>query len=149
MSAKAAAAPDGLESAPSGVRSAVPTAPWPRIPEGEREVAELIAAIVRRGRGAEAPSVAQEERVADDVDRAIAKAIESPVSHSVPLAVAADLSRDAPYRTLIRRSAVMLASHLHPLSLLVYGTDLENITCLAHDHWLISTVGRKRRSKLK
>jgi pilus assembly protein CpaF len=27
--------------------------------------------------------------------------------------------------------------------MLIYGADLENITCLGFDHWLVSTVGRK------
>ncbi|MBV9099473.1 MAG: Flp pilus assembly complex ATPase component TadA [Candidatus Dormibacteraeota bacterium] len=142
MSAGAAVAEDAVEPVQLE-RGGVPTAPWPHIPEGERDVAELISAIVRRGRGDEAPSVAHEERLGDDVERAIARAIESPVACGVPLAVAADLSRDAAYRRLIRRNAVILASHLYPLSLLVYGAELENITCLSHDHWLISTVGRK------
>jgi len=43
----------------------------------------------------------------------------------------------------VERETAMLASHLYPLSLLVYGADLENITCLGFDHWLVSTVGRK------
>ncbi|HYA00233.1 MAG TPA: ATPase, T2SS/T4P/T4SS family, partial [Candidatus Binatia bacterium] len=41
------------------------------------------------------------------------------------------------------RNSMILASHLWPLSVLVYGADLENIACLGHDHWMVSTVGHK------
>ena len=52
-------------------------------------------------------------------------------------------ARNQRYRSTTQRNAVILGSHLYPLSLLVYGAELENITCLGFDHWLVSTVGRK------
>ena len=55
----------------------------------------------------------------------------------------AELARNPRYRATTQRNAVILGSHLYPLSLLIYGAELENITCLGHDHWLVSTVGRK------
>ena len=73
----------------------------------------------------------------------IDRAIESPQISGLPLSVVAELSRNARYRATTQRNAVILGSHLHPLSLLIYGAELENITCLGHDHWLVSTVGRK------
>ena len=54
-----------------------------------------------------------------------------------------ELAANPGYRDVARRNAAILASHLWPLSLLIYGADLENITCLGHDHWLVSLVGRK------
>jgi len=127
-------------SAPSHT---VPVVPWPRIAAEDRDVAQTIAAIVQRGRGSEPASVSHEERLHEDVVRAISQIIESPHSSGLPLSVVSELSTNTPYRDVARRNAAILASHLYPLSLLVYGGDLENITCLAHDHWLVSTVGRK------
>ena len=54
-----------------------------------------------------------------------------------------ELAANPAYRDVARRNAAILASHLWPLSLLLYGADLENITCLGHDNWLVSLVGRK------
>ena len=84
--------------------------------------------------------------MAQDVSREIDRAIESPQTSGLPLSVVAELSRNAHYRATTQRNAVILGSHLHPLSLLVYGAELENITCLGHDHWLVSTVGESSRS---
>jgi Flp pilus assembly CpaF family ATPase len=121
----------------------VPTSPWPYIPSEEREVAQLIAAWVQRDRRGEPASVTHEERLREDVGLVIARAIEAPAASGLPLAVVSELAQNPQYRSAIERSSVILASHLYPLSLLVYGADLENITCLEHDHWLVSTVGRK------
>jgi pilus assembly protein CpaF len=98
---------------------------------------------VRRSRNGEPPSVLHEERLSEDVSRAIDRATESPQSSGLPLSVVAELARNSRYRATTQRNAVILASLLHPLSLLIYGAELENITCLSHDHWLVSTVGRK------
>ena len=119
------------------------TSPWPRIPEDEREVAQVIAAAVQRERGGEPASVQHEERLGDDVARIIARAVASPQASGLPLAVASELAANPGFRANAQRNATILASHLYPLSLLIYGAELENITCLAHDHWLVSTVGRK------
>jgi pilus assembly protein CpaF len=116
---------------------------WPRIPIEEREVAEIIAASVQRSRNGEPASVLHEERLAEDVSHVIDRAIEAPQMSGLPLSVVAELSRNTRYRATTQRNAVILGSHLHPLSLLIYGAELENITCLGHDHWLVSTVGRK------
>ena len=123
--------------------SDVPTSPWPQIPNEEREVAQIIANRVQQMRGGEPASVAHEERLTEDVLRVITKAVESPQTSGLPLAVVSELGTNHTYREVTRRNAVILASHLYPLSLLVYGADLENITCLGYDHWLVSTVGRK------
>jgi pilus assembly protein CpaF len=123
--------------------TAVLTSPWPRISEEEREVAQVIAAAVQHGRGGEPASVSHEERLAADVALVIARAIESPHASGLPLAVVSELASNEAFRGTAQRNAVILASHLYPLSLLIYGAELENITCLSHDHWLVSTVGRK------
>ncbi len=121
----------------------VPSARWPHIPPEEHEVAQLIASAVQRDRGGEPASVLHEEQLADDVRRVMDRAISIPAASGLPLAVIAELTDNQAYRTRIQRSALILASHLYPLSLLIYGADLENITCLGYDHWLVSTVGRK------
>ena len=125
------------------------TSPWPRIPEDEREVAQVIAAAVQRGRGGEPASVQHEERLGDDVALVIARAVASPQASGLPLAVVSELAANPGFRATAQRNATILASHLYPLSLLIYGADLENITCLAHDHWLVSTVGRKLVGEVK
>ncbi len=78
-----------------------------------------------------------------DVAAVIDRAIASPSTSGLPLAVVSELAANPTYRDVARRNAAILASHLWPLSLLIYGADLENITCLGHDNWLVSLVGRK------
>lgn len=117
--------------------------PWPAIPADERELAQLIASRVVVMRGNEPASVAHEERLRDDVAAVVDRAIEAPHALQIPVAAASELAGSRQYREAVERNATILASHLHPVSLLVYGADLENITCLAADHWLVSTVGRK------
>jgi pilus assembly protein CpaF len=121
----------------------VAASPWPRIPEDEHDIAQSIAARVHAARAGEPASVLHEEQLFDDVSSAIHQAMESPLSSGLALSVVAEMSRNRGYRETVRRNAAILASHLYPLSLLLYGADLENITCLGHDHWLVSTVGRK------
>jgi pilus assembly protein CpaF len=116
---------------------------WPHIPTEEREVAEIIAASVQGSRNGEPASVLHEERLSEDVSTAIDRAIAAPQSSGLPLSVVSELARNPRYRATTQRNAVILGSHLYPLSLLIYGAELENITCLGHDHWLVSTVGRK------
>ncbi len=130
-------------NAPRNHRSTVQVSRWPHIPTEEREVAEIIAASVRQLRDGEPASVLHEERLSDDVSKSIDRAIAAPQSSGLPLSVVSELARNARYRATTQRNAVILGSHLHPLSLLIYGAELENITCLGHDHWLVSTVGRK------
>ncbi len=122
---------------------AVRVSRWPHIPAEELEVAEIIAAAVDRARQGEPASVLHEERLGADVASVISHAIESPQGSGLPLAVVAELAGNPHYRASTQRNAVILASHLHPLSMLIYGAELENITCLGYDHWLVSTVGRK------
>jgi pilus assembly protein CpaF len=133
----------GAPAPPISDGSTVQVSKWPHIPTEEREVAEIIAASVRRSRNGEPPSVLHEERLSEDVSAAIDRAIESPQSSGLPLSVVAELARNSRYRATTQRNAVILGSLLHPLSLLIYGAELENITCLGYDHWLVSTVGRK------
>ena len=84
-----------------------------------------------------------EERLHHAVAYVIERAIASPSGSGLPLAVVSELAANPGYRDVARRNAAILASHLWPLSLLIYGADLENITCLGHDNWLVSLVGRK------
>lgn len=123
--------------------STVQTCPWPAIPVEDRELAQLIAGRVIHMRGNEPASVAHEERLREDVASVVARGIEAPHVVGLPVAAASDLATNRRFRDAVERNAVILASHLYPVSLLVYGADLENITCLAADHWLVSTVGRK------
>jgi Flp pilus assembly CpaF family ATPase len=116
---------------------------WPSIPSEDREIAQVIAAKVAQLRGTEPPSVLHEERLQEDVQRVVQRAIEAPQASGLPLPVVSGLAGDPQYRMTTVCNAMMLASHLWPLSLLVYGADLENIACLGHDHWMVSTVGRK------
>lgn len=118
---------------------------WPDIAPEEREIAQVIADRVVLDRSGEPPSVLHEERLHDDVADVIDRAIASPATSGLPLAVVGELAASAAYRALTHRNAAILASHLWPLSLLVYGADLENITCLGHDSWLVTLVGRKLR----
>ena len=122
---------------------AVPSTGWPDISAEEREVASVIAASLQALRGNEPASVAHEERLFSDVDRVIARAIAAPQASGLPLAALSELSSNPRYRATVQRNAAILSSHLYPLSLLVYGADLENITCFSHDLWMVSTVGRK------
>lgn len=121
----------------------VPVTAWPQIAAEQREVAQAIAAQVIRNRDGEPASVHHEERLHEDVSRVVEKAIAAPASSGLPLAVVSELAANPAYRDVARRNAAILASHLWPLSLLIYGADLENITCLGHDRWLVSVVGRK------
>lgn len=121
----------------------VPARPWPSIPAEEQEVAQIISTRVQQMRGGEPAAVIHEERLEEDINRILNKAIESPQNSGLPLAVVSAIATDPQYRAVTVRNAKILASHLFPLSLLLYGADLENITCLGHDHWLVSTVGRK------
>ena len=123
--------------------SEVPVARWPQIAAEEREVAQAIADQVVRERGGDPASVHHEERLHDDVIRVLDRVIASPSTSGLPLAVVSELAGNPGYRDIARRNAAILASHLWPLSLLIYGADLENITCLGYDHWLVSVVGRK------
>lgn len=123
--------------------SAVPVARWPEIASEELEVAQAIADRVVRDRGGEPASVLHEERLHQDVAAVIDRAIASPSTSGLPLSVVSELAANPGYRDVARRNAAILASHLWPLSLLIYGADLENITCLGHDNWLVSLVGRK------
>jgi Flp pilus assembly CpaF family ATPase len=116
---------------------------WPHISAEDREIAEILAAAVYRSRDGEPASVLHEERVGEDVAAAIARAVEGPQSSGLPLSVVSELAHNPQYRATTHRNAVILSSHLYPLSLLIYGAELENITCLGFDHWLVSTVGRK------
>ncbi|MGI8848126.1 MAG: ATPase, T2SS/T4P/T4SS family [Candidatus Dormibacteria bacterium] len=116
---------------------------WPSISSEEREIAQIIANRVEQLRGGEPASVLHEERLEEDINRILTKAIESPQASGLPLAVVSALATDPQYRAVAVRNAKILASHLKPLSLLLYGADLENITCLGHDYWLVATVGRK------
>ena len=127
----------------SSPESEVPVTRWPQIASEELEVAQAIADQVIRDRGAEPASVLHEERLHLDVSAVIDRAIASPSASGLPLAVVSELAVNPGYRDVARRNAAILASHLWPLSLLIYGADLENITCLSHDHWLVSLVGRK------
>lgn len=129
--------PDRIEA------GSVQVSRWPHIPTEDREVAEILAAAVHRARDGEPASVLHEERLGDDVAAAIARAVEAPQTSGLPLAVVAELAQNPRYRATTQRNAVILGSHLYPLSLLIYGAELENITCLGYDHWLVSTVGRK------
>ncbi|MFN2451280.1 MAG: ATPase, T2SS/T4P/T4SS family [Candidatus Dormibacteria bacterium] len=128
---------------PTTCRPGVATAPWPQIDREERELAHIVARQVIADRGGAPASVAHEERLEADVYAVLARAIESPRQSGLPLSVVGTIAADPHYRALIARNAVILASHLYPLSLLVYGADLENIVCLDHDRWVVSTVGRK------
>jgi Flp pilus assembly CpaF family ATPase len=130
-------------SAEKGFPGNVQVSPWPQIPTEEREVAQIIAAAVHRLRNGEPASVLHEERLAEDVGDAIARAIDDPQSSGLSVSVVAELGQNPRYRAATHRNAIILGSHLHPLSLLIYGAELENITCLGFDHWLVSTVGRK------
>jgi len=127
-------------------RDAVPIQPWPAIPAEEREVAQIIAGRVQQMRGGEPAAVLHEENIYDDVNTVIQKAIESPQTSGLPLSGVSELATNPRYREVTRRNAVILASHLYPLSLILYGApNLENITCLSHNDWLLSTVGQKLR----
>ena len=121
----------------------LPSSGWPDVSVEEREVAAVIARDVQRLREHEPASVLHEEHLFMDVERSIMRAIESGQTGELPLAVLSELSANPQYRSLVARNAAILASHLYPLSLLVYGVDLENITCFRHDMWMVSTVGRK------
>jgi Flp pilus assembly CpaF family ATPase len=121
----------------------VPVTRWPEIASEELEVARAIADRVISDRGGEPASVLHEERLHHDVATVIDRAIASPSTSGLPLAVVSELAANPGYRDVARRNAAILASHLWPLSLLIYGADLENITCLGHDNWLVSLVGRK------
>jgi len=123
--------------------AAVVVREWPRIPPEDREIAQVIAAKAAQMRGNEPPSVLHEERLEEDVEAVVRWAVDAPQASGLPLAVVSALASDLQYRRLTVRNAMMMASHLWPLSLLVYGADLENIACLSHDHWMVSTVGRK------
>jgi len=132
-----------LPAFPQAPSNAVPVARWPQISAEEREVAQALADRVISERDGEPASVHHEERLPDDVARTVERAIASPSSSGLPLAVVSELAANPAYRAIAMRNALILASHLWPLSLLIYGGDLENITCLGHDRWLVSVVGRK------
>ena len=143
MNAPAVTAAAAFHRLGSVHRDQVPVSEWPRIPAEEHEVAQVVAAAVVSLRGGEPASVAHEERLHDDVMHVIDGMVAAPAQSGLPLSVVAALAGDQEYRDITRRNAAILASHLWPLSLLIYGADLENITCLGHDHWLVSLVGRK------
>jgi Flp pilus assembly CpaF family ATPase len=132
--------PGGNGMTPTDV---VPVREWPRIPPEDHETAKLIAAGVARLRGTEPPSVLHEERLEADVEAVIRHAIEAPQMSGLPLTVVSALSADARYRAITVHNSMIVASHLWPVSLLIYGADLENVTCLRHDEWMVSTVGHK------
>ena len=138
-----AAIPASLTSFDATPADRVAVAAWPQIAPEEREVAQAIADQVVREREGEPASVHHEERLHEDVARVVEAAIAAPSTSGLPLAVVSELAANQAYRDVARRNAAILASHLWPLSLLIYGADLENITCLGHDHWLVSVVGRK------
>ncbi|MDQ2959878.1 MAG: CpaF/VirB11 family protein [Candidatus Dormibacteraeota bacterium] len=139
----AAAAARVFDHVVANQRGDVPVGDWPQIPPGELEVAQVVAAAVIALRGAEPASVAHEERIHEDVESVIVAMVTNPAQSGLPLSMVADLASNPTFRDVTRRNAAILASHLWPLSLLLYGADLENITCLAHDHWLLGLVGRK------
>jgi Flp pilus assembly CpaF family ATPase len=136
-------APGQREEGQTWTEAEVPVTRWPEIASEELEVARAIADRVISDRGGEPPSVLHEERLHHDVSAVIDDAMASPSASGLPLAVVSELATNPGYRDIARRNAAILASHLWPLSLLIYGADLENITCLSYDNWLVSLVGRK------
>ena len=122
---------------------------WPHIPIEEREVAEILAACGAKMRPESPLRSCMRSVWVMTCRRRLSRAIEAPQSSGLPLSVVSELVRNTRYRATTQRNAVILGSHLHPLSLLLYGAELENITCLGHDHWLVSTVGRKLSSSVE
>ena len=116
---------------------------WPMLRPEDREVARVVADAVIAARGGEPASVAHEEQLATDVSAAVDALIAVPARAGLPLTVVSELARNPDYRAVTERNAIVLASHLWPLSLLVYGAELENISCLGHDAWMVGVVGRR------
>ncbi|MHB8718873.1 MAG: ATPase, T2SS/T4P/T4SS family [Candidatus Dormibacteria bacterium] len=133
---------DGLRSPAAGAE-ALMVRPWPVIAAEEREIARIVADAVIAARGAEPASVAHEERLAADVRAAVDVMVATPARAGLPLTVVSELARNRDYRDVTERNAAILASHLWPLSLLIYGAELENISCLGHDEWMVGVVGRR------
>ncbi len=133
-----------MQSEEPGAAQSVPVRPWPQIPPTELETAQKIANRIIQARGGEPASVAHEEQLYIEANRVIGRVIEQPQGSDLPMPVVSELASNPAYRATVTRNAVILASHLYPMSILIYGApDLENITCLGYDHWLLSTVGRK------
>jgi len=121
VSAAAIPRPDGHGAS----AEAVVVREWPIISPEDREIAQILAAKVAQMRGGEPPSVLHEERLEEDIETVVRRAVEAPQASGLPLPVVSGLAGDPQYRAVTVCNAMMLASHLWPLSLLVYGADLE------------------------
>lgn len=132
-----------LRSDQPGDESAVKVLTWPQIPAEVSAVADLLAEHVigewqRRYTEARA-SVMAEEQLPRDVAEAVRLAMEAPRRFSLHSEQAYQLQHDERFRRMVQRVARAYASHLRPLSELLYAgrQDIEEIQILTPVRWML------------
>ena len=121
---------------------------WPELPDGVRDLAQRLTQLIddnRRLSGL-APSVREEETLADGVAALVDRVIESPVRFGVQPMTQERLRTDPAFRQAVIEATRVRASRLWPLSRLLYLLPgLEEIHCFRHDCWVVTAGGRKAR----
>ncbi|HXM53887.1 MAG TPA: CpaF/VirB11 family protein [Candidatus Dormibacteraeota bacterium] len=124
------------------------TLDWPELPDGVRDLAQRLTQLIddnRRLSGL-APSVREEETLADGAAALVDRVIESPVRFGVQPMTQERLRTDPAFRQAVIEATRVRASRLWPLSRLLYLLPgLEEIHCFRHDCWVVTAGGRKAR----
>jgi Flp pilus assembly CpaF family ATPase len=121
-------------------------APWPDLPEGVRDLAQILAGRIdasRRSSG-QTPSVREEEALPDAVSACVDRVLEAPARFGVQPVTAERLRSDAVFRETVELATRVRASRLWPLSRLLHlWPGLEEAHCFRHDCWVVTSAGRK------
>ena len=128
-----------LAPLPSGLG----TRPWPAIPNEMRPLVDQLVSLLHRERGDELATT-WEERLPELVHEVVDRAVSSSGQLGVSPVHAARLASEERWRSDVEWAVMARASLLWPLSLLVYGDDVEDVQCLGADRLLVEADGRKQ-----
>ncbi|HLH71512.1 MAG TPA: ATPase, T2SS/T4P/T4SS family [Candidatus Dormibacteraeota bacterium] len=132
--------PAALDLAPQLGYRTLPVKPWPDVDAELYEVCRTLADHLERYRRLHdvAPSVSEEEGLFDTINDLVDQALERPVEFGINKAVANDIADDPGFRERVVRGTMVLASHLFPLSRLLYLEEgVEEIHVYRWDTWVI------------
>ena len=127
---------------PATLASGLGQRPWPVIPDEMRPLVEQLVTVLHRERGEEL-ATSWEERLPELVREIVGRTVGGSGRLGVSAVHAARLAEDAPWRCDVEWAVLARASLLWPLSLLVYGDDVEDVQCLGADRVLVEVDGRK------
>jgi len=125
-------------------RDDAPRMSWPTFDQAQLDVIEPLVALLKARRNANegrVPSVWEEEQLEAEVRKTVGDALEAPGGGGLQLSVVARLREDRTFREQIVLDTMILASHLYPVSHLIYGYEVENVLCFGHDSWAVDAGG--------